>query len=66
MEGVHRGMKQFSSIDDTKKDLIDIAFHRDSDSLFETTEFASMANARTKSRKNNFYYKNSINRVRNV
>lgn len=31
VEGVHRGMKQFSSIDDTKKDLIDIVFRRDSD-----------------------------------
>lgn len=29
VEGVHRGMKQFSSIDDTKKDLIDIVFRRD-------------------------------------
>lgn len=66
VEGVHRGMKQFSSIDDTKKDLMDIVFRHDSDSLLGTTEFASMAIARTKSRKNNFYHKNSVNCVRNV
>ena len=65
VEGVHRGMKQFSSIDDTKKDLIDIGIRRRR--LFETTESTSTSNATAKSRKNaaSFYHRNSINSIAN-